>query len=60
MKWERKGYEKRQTRQNKTRQGNRIEQKIVRIPVVEEDIWDPYQVGRKAQVLNPGVVLWVP
>lgn len=46
--------------QNKTRQCDRIEQKAGRIPVVEEDIWDPYQVGRKAQILNPRVVVWVP
>lgn len=30
------------------------------LPVVEKDIWDPYQIRREAKVLNPGVALWVP
>lgn len=30
------------------------------LPVVEEDIWDPHQIGGEADVLNSGVALWVP
>lgn len=53
IKWERRGKDTRQDQMT----GKKSKYTL---PVVEEDIWDPYQIGRKTQVLNAGVALWVP